>query len=108
MRDASLEQVIQTVGGVRELSRLLGISQPAVSNWKRVPADRILQVESITGLPRAAIRPDLYEPLPMDDDDLDPIERARADEYALLGLLLWRAPDEGLLDQLSMLKGDAS
>jgi TorA maturation chaperone TorD len=108
MRDASLEQVIQTVGGVRELSRLLGISQPAVSNWKRVPADRILQVESITGLPRAAIRPDLYEPLPMDDDDLDPIERARADEYALLGLLLWRAPDDGLLDQLSMLKGDAS
>jgi TorA maturation chaperone TorD len=108
MRDASLDQVIRTVGGVRELSRLLGISQPAVSSWKRVPADRILQVESVTGLPRAVIRPDLYEPLPMEDEDLDPIERARADEYALLGLLLWRAPDESLLGQLASLKGDAS
>ena len=45
MRDQGLEHVIQTVGGIRGLSRLLGISQPAVSNWKRVPADRILQVE---------------------------------------------------------------
>ena len=108
MRDASLEHVIQAVGGVRELSRLLGISQPAVSNWRRVPADRILQVASVTGLPRDAIRPDLYASLPMNDNDLDSVERARADEYALLGLLLWRAPGEELLHRLSTLKGDAS
>jgi TorA maturation chaperone TorD len=118
MRDPGLEQVIRTAGGVRELSRLLGISQPAISNWTRVPAARILQVESVTGVPRALIRPDLYDTSPMapddpdkddlDQDDLDPIERARADEYALLSLLLWRAPSEDLLRGLSALKGDAS
>lgn len=108
MRDQGLEHVIQTAGGVRGLARLLGISQPAVSNWKRVPADRILQVESLTGVSRSVIRPDLYGTAPMDDDTLDPIEQARADEYALLGLLLWRAPNAELLARLSLLKGDAS
>jgi TorA maturation chaperone TorD len=108
MRDPGLEQVIQTAGGIRGLSRLLGISQPAISNWKRVPADRILQVESVTGVPRAVIRPDLYGAAPMDETELDPVEQARADEYALLSLLLWRAPSRDLLRRLSQLKGDAS
>jgi TorA maturation chaperone TorD len=108
MRDQGLEQAIRTAGGVRELSRLLGISQPAVSNWKRVPADRILQVEAVTGVPRAVIRPDLYENPFMEAPDLDPIERARADEYALLSMLLWRAPSQDLLGRLAGLKGDAS
>jgi TorA maturation chaperone TorD len=107
MRDPGLEQVIRTAGGVRGLSRLLGISQPAVSNWRRVPADRILQVESATGIPRTVIRPDLYATRPM-LPALDPIERARADEYALLGRLLWQAPDDDLLAGLSRIKGDAS
>ena len=107
MRDPGLEQVIRTAGGVRGLSRLLGISQPAISNWKRVPADRILQVESVTGVPRFVIRPDLYG-APRMEEALDPIEQARADEYALLGLLLWRAPGRDLLAGLSRIKGDAS
>jgi TorA maturation chaperone TorD len=108
MRDPGLEQVIRTAGGVRGLSRLLGISQPAISNWKRVPADRILQVESLTGVPRAIIRPDLYGAAAIEEKELDPVEQARADEYALLSLLLWRAPDSDLLRRLSHLKGDAT
>ncbi len=108
MRDQGLEQVIRTAGGIRGLSRLLGISQPAISNWKRVPADRILQVESATGVPRAVIRPDLYGAALMDETELDPVEQARANEYALLSLLLWRSPSVHLLDKLSGLKGDAS
>jgi len=108
MRDSGLEQVIRTVGGIRGLSRLLGISQPAISNWKRIPADRILQVEAVTGVPRSVLRPDLYGAAPMDKSDLDPIEQARADEYALLSLLLWRAPTAELLARLSRLKGDAT
>jgi len=107
MRDPGLEQVIRTAGGVRGLSRLLGISQPAVSNWKRVPANRILQVELLTGVPRFVIRPDLYGATLM-EQALDPTDQARADEYALLGLLLWRAPGKDLLAGLSRIKGDAS
>jgi TorA maturation chaperone TorD len=108
MRDPGLEEVLKTAGGVRRLARLLGISQPAVSNWTRVPAERILQVESVTGIPRAVIRSDLYGPVPMDETALDPIDQARADEYALLSVLLWRAPSADLLGRLSALKGDAS
>jgi TorA maturation chaperone TorD len=107
MRDPGLQQVIRTAGGVRGLSRLLGISQPAVSNWTRVPADRILQVESLTGVPRFLMRPDLYGGTAM-EQALDPIEQARAEEYALLGVLLQAAPGMDLLSGLSRLKGDTS
>jgi TorA maturation chaperone TorD len=41
-------------------------------------------------------------------DDLDEIEVARSQEYALLSLLLARAPDQDLLERLAGLRGDAS
>lgn len=60
MRDQALERAIGAAGGVRALARAVGVSQPAVSNWKRVPADRVLSVEASTGIPRGELRPDLY------------------------------------------------
>jgi DNA-binding transcriptional regulator YdaS (Cro superfamily) len=59
MRDRGLDLAISAVGGVTELARRLGISQPSVSNWTRVPAERVLLVESATGVNRALLRPDL-------------------------------------------------
>jgi len=38
----------------------LGITHSAVSQWRRVPADRVLEVERITGIPRHELRPDIY------------------------------------------------
>src|SRR5215217_1405423 len=40
--------------------------------------------------------------------DVDEIDAARAEEYALLATLLARAPDQALLDRLATLRGDAS
>jgi TorA maturation chaperone TorD len=40
--------------------------------------------------------------------DVDEIDAARAEEYALLATLLARAPDQSLLDRLAALRGDAS
>jgi TorA maturation chaperone TorD len=40
--------------------------------------------------------------------DVDDIDAARAQEYALLATLLVRAPDQHLLDRLAGLRGDAS
>ena len=37
MRDQGLEQAVLAAGGVSELARQIGISQPSVSNWTRVP-----------------------------------------------------------------------
>lgn len=34
----------------------------AVRQWKQVPWNRVLVVESITGRPRHLIRPDIYPP----------------------------------------------
>ena len=103
MRDSGLEQAVHAVGGVSELARQIGISQPSVSNWDRVPAERVLIVEAVTGIDRKVLRPDLYE---TDADVTDEVAAARAQEYALLATLLVRAPDQKLLGGLAKLRGD--
>ena len=60
MRDAGLDEAVRAVGGVSELARKIGISQPSVSNWTRVPADRVPLVEAVTGVNRKILRPDLF------------------------------------------------
>ncbi len=62
MRDPGLEEAVRAVGGVSELARQIGISQPSVSNWTRIPAERVLIVEAATGVDRKVLRPDLYGP----------------------------------------------
>lgn len=39
-----------------------GVDKATVTRWsqKRVPAERVLQVERITGVSRHVLRPDLY------------------------------------------------
>jgi TorA maturation chaperone TorD len=107
MRDPGLNQALEAVGGVSELARKLGISQPSVSNWNRVPAERVVLVETLTGVNRVALRPDLYGDKKM-SGDVDEVDSARAQEYAVLSALLARAPDAALLKRLSGLRGDAS
>ena len=106
MRDPGLSAAIQAVGGVSELARRVGISQPSVSNWDKIPAERVLAVEAATGVPRMRLRPDLYREQP--DANVDEFDLARSQEYALLSALLTRAPDADLLARLSRLGGDAS
>jgi TorA maturation chaperone TorD/DNA-binding transcriptional regulator YdaS (Cro superfamily) len=106
MRDPGLQEAIRAVGGVSELARRIGISQPSVSNWDRIPAERVLTVESATGINRSILRPDLFGTFA--GGDVDEIDAARAQEYALLAALLARAPDAALLKRLSELRGDAS
>jgi TorA maturation chaperone TorD len=107
MRDTGLNDAIRAVGGVSELARRIGISQPAVTNWERVPAERVLAVEAATGVPRIRLRPDLYDETPP-ATELDEIDAARAQEYALLSSLLVRAPDVRMLERLARLDGDTS
>ena len=60
MRDQGLDEAIRAAGGVSELARRIGISQPSVSNWDRIPAERVIAVEQATNVSRAVLRPDLY------------------------------------------------
>ncbi len=102
-RDAGLEAAIRACGGVSGLARRLGISQPSVSHWQRVPAERVLMVEQVSGVPRGTLRPDLYPPA---TEATDPVDAVRAQHWALLARLLARAPDAALLRQLGALGGD--
>jgi TorA maturation chaperone TorD/DNA-binding transcriptional regulator YdaS (Cro superfamily) len=107
MRDVGLEEAIRVAGGVGALARKIGISQPSVSNWLRVPAERVIAVEAATGVNRAMLRPDLYAEHP-GMADVDEVDAARAQEYALLSVLLARAPEAALLARLATLRGDPS
>jgi TorA maturation chaperone TorD len=110
MRDSGLDEAIRAVGGVGVLARRIGISQPSVSNWSRIPAERVLAVETASGVSRRILRPDLYgdADVPAEAIDVDDIDAARAREYALIATLLARAPDQVLLDRLANLRGDAT
>jgi len=111
MREDGLQQAIQAAGGIGALARALGVSQPAVSNWQKIPAERVLSVEAITGVARSMLRPDLYprdELAAANQVASDEIDILRAHEYDLLAVLLGRAPTREVLDRLSDLKGDAS
>jgi DNA-binding transcriptional regulator YdaS (Cro superfamily) len=54
VRDAGLELAIKAAGGVASLARGIGIAQPSVSAWSRIPAERVLAVEALT---RGIVRP---------------------------------------------------
>jgi len=107
MREPGLSEAIRAAGGVGELARQIGISQPSVSNWIRIPAERVVSVEAVTGVDRAVLRPDLYGDTKM-AGDMDEVDAARAREYSLIAALLTRAPDAQLLADLSELRGDAT
>jgi TorA maturation chaperone TorD len=111
MRQAGLEHAIEAAGGIGALARALGISQPAVSNWQKIPAERVLAVEAITGVARSQLRPDLYpmnEATTTGEAAIDEVDLLRSHEYNLLALLLGRAPTRDVLERVSQLQGDAS
>lgn len=61
---AALEEAKGKVGGASGLARALSddISPQAVSQWKRVPAERVADVERATGVARHRLRPDIFGP----------------------------------------------
>lgn len=54
-----VEDAAEMSGGLVALAHALGIKHQALYSWKRVPAERVLDMERITGIPREEIRPDL-------------------------------------------------
>ena len=63
MRQALQEAILQA-GGLRALSRQLGIGHTAILRWDRAPALRVLEIERLTGVSRYRLRPDVYGPEP--------------------------------------------
>ncbi|MGL4322792.1 MAG: Cro/CI family transcriptional regulator [Beijerinckiaceae bacterium] len=105
MRDEGLQEAIEKAGGVSALARAIGVAQPSISNWDRVPAERVPVVEAVTGVPREILRPDLFGGSAVQPDDMD---ATRALEYRLIASLFAKAPDAALLARIARLTGDAT
>ena len=56
-----IQEAFDKERGLRlRVARELGITHGAVSQWRRVPAERVLDVSRITGIPKEDLRPDIY------------------------------------------------
>jgi DNA-binding transcriptional regulator YdaS (Cro superfamily) len=51
----------KAVGNRGELARRLGLSPQAVYLWQKIPAERVIEVERLTGVRRQILRPDLFQ-----------------------------------------------
>ena len=58
--DHALKLAVQASGGQAALGRHLGITGQAISQWDRVPPNRVITVEAASGIHRSILRPDLH------------------------------------------------
>lgn len=64
--DPGLAAALTAVGGPTKLADALGLVPSAITQWMRVPAERVPAVAKATGVPAATLRPDLYAIAPVD------------------------------------------
>lgn len=62
LMEISIKEVAGKIGGVVALSHALGLSRGAVSQWRKVPIERVSAVEKLTGISRTLLRPDIFGP----------------------------------------------
>lgn len=56
-----LEKAVDAAGNASILARRLGVKRQSVQQWKKqIPAERVLEIERLTGVSRHELRPDLY------------------------------------------------
>lgn len=70
-----VERAVAAAGGPVALSRALSesgqrISSQAIGQWRRVPAERALEVEALSGISRFELRPDVYGEAPAADEQV--------------------------------------
>ena len=55
-----ITQAAEKAGGLTKLADLLGVRHQTFYSWRRVPAERVREIERITGIPAHELRPDLF------------------------------------------------
>jgi DNA-binding transcriptional regulator YdaS (Cro superfamily) len=64
-RKSPVQKMIAALGGPSKAAAALGISNPSVVlNWRargKVPADRAIDIEKLTGISRHELRPDIFK-----------------------------------------------
>lgn len=61
-RRSALDDAARVVGGWVALAERLDVSRSALTYWvnARIPAERAVEIERLTGVPRHRLRPDLF------------------------------------------------
>ncbi|MBE9604610.1 pyruvate kinase [Acetobacteraceae bacterium H6797] len=59
MRDPILEEILARRGMVTRIASELGISTAAVSQWRRVPEERVIEIARLLDMPPELLRPDI-------------------------------------------------
>jgi DNA-binding transcriptional regulator YdaS (Cro superfamily) len=60
MMESGLKAAVKAMGTRYALAKALGVEPSTVQRWQRIPAERVVEVERVTGVPREQLRPDLY------------------------------------------------
>jgi hypothetical protein len=60
-RDPALNEIYAIHGLASKLARELGISRAAVCAWQKVPIRHLREVARISGIPKAKLRPDIFD-----------------------------------------------
>jgi DNA-binding transcriptional regulator YdaS (Cro superfamily) len=59
---AALDRAIKQAGGIVAAAEKLGVTVSAIGYWRKkgLPPERVREIETLTGVPRAELRPDLF------------------------------------------------
>jgi DNA-binding transcriptional regulator YdaS (Cro superfamily) len=57
---AVIDKAANHLGSLTALAKAMGVTRNTFYQWQRVPAERVLQIEKLTGISRHEMRPDLY------------------------------------------------
>jgi DNA-binding transcriptional regulator YdaS (Cro superfamily) len=60
MNDAVMTRIRAKRGMPARIARECGITRAAVVKWEKVPAERLVVIEKVTGIPRHELRPDIF------------------------------------------------
>ena len=55
-----MDQIRKQRGLMALIARRMGKTRATVTGWKQVPAEHVVLVEEVTGIPRHKLRPDLH------------------------------------------------
>lgn len=99
-----MEKAKALAGGAAAMANAIGgLTSQAVSQWKRAPAERVLDIERLTGVSRHELRPDVFGP-PSDSNDAPSAEDASSPRDSAGGA----AQDGNALTPPSALPSDLS
>jgi DNA-binding transcriptional regulator YdaS (Cro superfamily) len=81
--EQAYRRAIRLLGGQSKAAKLLGVSPSTMHRWRICPAERAITLESLSGVERSALRPDIY-PTPVSPASLAGMLSQHADKLVAL------------------------